>query len=306
MNHLGISGGGTKIAGLFGATEVLMKEKGYKPDVISGISAGAILSVPLALGKFDQIKELVLKAKLSDFFSKPPVKQDGSFKLGAILRAISGKPYLGMQGNLEKTLAKVVSKQEFEAYKKDPNAPSCVVGTVNFKDAGRWYFDLKNDPLIDHAMFLKLVNASASLPIFTNGIEVKYDNQWLYLYDGGVRDHCPTAYMLERHPDYKDKISQTISIYSRPDQPEPEPFSDKNLITVLSSFVNITNIEVSKTDQWQELRLAKDKNIPIMQVFMPQIMRKVYDTDPSRLYELYQKARAEAEKKYPGNINFTT
>jgi predicted acylesterase/phospholipase RssA len=48
MKHLEISGGGTKIAGLFSVCESIIKERGYKPDIISRISGGALLSVPLA------------------------------------------------------------------------------------------------------------------------------------------------------------------------------------------------------------------------------------------------------------------
>ncbi len=41
MKHLGISGGGIKISGLFGAAEAIIAEKQYQPDITSGISAGA-------------------------------------------------------------------------------------------------------------------------------------------------------------------------------------------------------------------------------------------------------------------------
>ncbi|NNE78026.1 MAG: patatin-like phospholipase family protein, partial [Pricia sp.] len=60
MRHLGISGGGTKIAGLFGVAESIIYDRGYMPEVISGISAGAILALPLALGKREEIKTQVL------------------------------------------------------------------------------------------------------------------------------------------------------------------------------------------------------------------------------------------------------
>ncbi|MCG3165556.1 MAG: hypothetical protein POELPBGB_01324 [Bacteroidia bacterium] len=301
MNHLGISGGGTKIVGLFGAAEVLIVEKGYKPDVISGISAGAILSVPLALGKYDEIKDLVLNARLSDFFSEAPVSDTGGFKAGAIWKIITGKPYLGKQLNLEKTLSKVVRKEEFEAYKKDSSKPTCIVGTVNFYDASRWYFDLKNDPAITYDLFLKIVNASASLPVFTNGIQIRYNGKDLYLYDGGVRDHCPTAYMLEKHPDYGNKIKKSISIYSRPEEPSlpPDSFKDNNVLDILSRYIDIANIEVSKNDEWQEIRLARENSISLWQIYMPSIMKTVYDTDKGRLRKLYEEARRSALAVYP-------
>ena len=99
MKHLGISGGGTKIGGLFGVVETLYT-KGFTPDIISGISAGAILTVPVALGKFDQIRDLILNITLDDFFSKKPIKEKGSLTPGALWNALRGKPYLGKQENL--------------------------------------------------------------------------------------------------------------------------------------------------------------------------------------------------------------
>src|SRR5688572_29909699 len=113
MKHLGISGGGTKIAGLLGAAEVLLKEKNFKPDVIYGISAAAILSVPLVMHKFDAVKEIVLNLTLDTFFSECPVKDNGSIRLAAVLKAILRKPYLGKQGNLEKTIRNVISREDF-------------------------------------------------------------------------------------------------------------------------------------------------------------------------------------------------
>src|SRR5687768_7230011 len=131
MKHLGISGGGTKIAGLFGVAETLMIEKNFKPDVISGISAGAILSLPLALGKFDEVKKMVLSFTLKDFFSDPPVKENGKFTMGALWRVVTGKPYLGKQENLEKKLKAMISKEEFESYQIDNSKPTCIVGAVD-------------------------------------------------------------------------------------------------------------------------------------------------------------------------------
>lgn len=96
MKHLGISGGGTKIGGLYGAASVLMREKNYLPDVISGISAGAILSVPLAMGLFDELEKLLLHFSLKDFFSLPPIKDNGKIRTAnAIVRILNGDPYFG-------------------------------------------------------------------------------------------------------------------------------------------------------------------------------------------------------------------
>jgi predicted acylesterase/phospholipase RssA len=167
MKHLGISGGGTKIAGLFGVCESIIKERGYKPDIISRISAGALLSVPLALGKLEEIKKLVLNLKFDTFFNDSSVKNNGKIRaFNAIKKIIMGKHYLGKQKNLEKTLSELVSKDEFEDYKNDTSLPFVwlvrLIVVQNF-----FYINLKN---VSYENFLKYVNASASLPIYTPGI----------------------------------------------------------------------------------------------------------------------------------------
>jgi predicted acylesterase/phospholipase RssA len=59
MKIYNLSGGATKIGGLFAKSERIIKEFGYKPDVISGVSSGALLVLPIALGKWDELKYLI-------------------------------------------------------------------------------------------------------------------------------------------------------------------------------------------------------------------------------------------------------
>jgi predicted acylesterase/phospholipase RssA len=292
--HLGISGGGTKIAGLFGVAETLLIEKNFKPDVISGISAGAILSLPLALGKFNEVRKLVLNFTLDDFFSKKPVKQNGSFTLGALWRVITGEPYLGKQDNLEAKLKALISKDEYLAYQKDPTKPVCIIGAVDFITGGRKYFNLKN---VLYEDFPKVVNASSSLPIFTSGIKMKVEGVDTYLYDGGVRDHIGTAYVLG-DSEFKDQFDESISVFSRPEDFKvlPEEFTDKNVISILSRYVDITNVEVSKNDEFQIDELCTAKNIRNIKLFLPRVLKTVYDTDPERLKQIYQAGILEGMK----------
>jgi len=294
MKHLGISGGGTKIAGLFGVAETLLIEKNYKPDVISGISAGAILSLPLALGKFEEVKDMVLNLTLDDFFSEKPVKDNGSFTLGAIWRVVTGKPYLGKQGNLERMLRRVVSEAEFKAYQRDATRPACIVGTVDFLTGARKFFDLRK---VSYSEFPRVVNASASLPIFTMGIKMKVNGENAYLYDGGVREHIGTAYILEES-EYTGKISESVSVFSRPEDYKvlPEDFDDKNVVAVLSRYVDITNVEISKNDEYRIDAICGANGIRNTKLFLPRVMKSVYDTDPSRLRKIYEAGRLEGRK----------
>jgi predicted patatin/cPLA2 family phospholipase len=299
MKHLGISGGGTKIAGLFGVAETLMIEKQFKPDVISGISAGAILSLPLALGKFNEVRKLVLNFTLDDFFSKPPVQPNGKFTLGALWRMIVGDPYLGKQGNLEKKLKALISEEEYIAYQNDNAKPACVVGAVDFITGSRKFFNLKKTSYED---FPRVVNASSSLPIFTNAIKMQVDGEKTYLFDGGVRDHIASLWIMEdEDSEFKGKISETVNVYSRPEDFKvlSDEFDDKNVISILSRYVDITNVEISKTDEVLINAFCKREGISFTNLYLPRVMKSVYDTDPGRLNKIYNEGLKEG-RKYQG------
>ena len=303
MKHLGISGGGTKIAGLFGVAESIIYDRGYIPDIISGISAGAILALPLALGKREEIRQQVLNISLDDFFEVSPIHTNGKIKtLNAVWKLIRGKHYLGDQKNLEKTLAKMVSRAAFEAYKIDKSKAICVVGSVDFYTGARLYINLKT---VSYENFLKFVNASASIPIFTPGIAMNgpisdFENETiafpkLLLFDGGVRDHSPTNKIISSEkPDFQ--VSETTSIFSRPDDIRdiisPKNFTPKNLLSILERYIEISNAEISKNDEVQEKNTVQNKGIIDHGTFyLPRIMQGVYDVNKTRLMELYEAAK---------------
>lgn len=304
MKHLGISGGGTKIAGLFSAAETILVEKNYQPDIISGISAGAILSLPLALKRYDAIRELVLNFNLHTFFSEAPIKENGKFRMwNALKNIVLGNPYLGRQEALEKTIRTVVSEADFAEYQTNDTYPVCIVGAVDFYSGRRVFVNLKTIPSLELA--LKFINASASLPLFTNGIEInvpfvdfegKAINDKVYLYDGGIRDHSPTAKVLSSSI---FSVTESCTIFSRPKNNEilnPADFKPTSVLPVLERYVEITNTEVSKNDELLEKRIIEEKGIYNHgTVFLPKIMEGVYDVNHEHIQEIYQAGMVQAQ-----------
>jgi predicted acylesterase/phospholipase RssA len=304
MKHLGISGGGTKISGLYGAAEVILLDKKYSPEIISGISAGALLSVPLALGKFEIIKEKVLNFDLKTFFNVPPIKPNGKIRIwNAIKKIIGGKHYLGEQFNLEKTLSDVVNREDYEDYQNNDEYPICIVGSVDFYTGGRVYVNLKEKE-ISYEKFLKFVNASASIPVFTSGIRINepfkdfegniIDDEVL-LYDGGVRDHSPSSKILESNI---FNIKESSTIFSRPDDYKvlPKDFIPKNILEILNRNIDISLVEVSKNDEYKENQVINEKNIvKHTTIYLPRVMDNFYDVDKDKLKQLYEKGRLLAQ-----------
>jgi len=288
MKHLGISGGSTKIAGLAGAAYELIENFKYKPDIISGISAGSILALPIVFKKWDMIEQTVKNLKLSDFFSIPPVNDSGKFTFRAILRIIFGKESLGSEKNLLKKLKEFISEEEFLYYKMNNDMPVVYIGSVDFATGGRRYFNLKD---LDYYTFLHVTLASASIPIFCESVTLKVQQTQTYLFDGGVRDHIGTAWIIQNIKN----ITESVSIYSRPeDYKTDQNWTPGNVLTVLERYVDITNVEISKSDEILEDLLCEKYNIKQTKIFLPKILTSLYDVDPTRLTALYNAGRQSA------------
>jgi NTE family protein len=290
MKAANLSGGGTKITEEFGAIYGLHK-LGFYPDIISGVSAGSVLSVPYALRRFDKMREILLNFTLRAFFKKPPVNNKGQITLGAKIRAIRGEITLGDQSNLVKTLSEVISKDDFRHYQEGRYAV-CVVEAIDFRTGKKEIFNLKHTDTT-YEKYLEYVLASSSIPIFTYPVRV--GNK--ILYDGGVRDHIASEYVLNNFD-----VTECISIYSRPQDYKVEDihWNPKNILDVLERTFEIINIEISKNDEKIEKVLCKEKNIPLTQIFLPKIMKSVYDTNKDRLYQSYITGIEVATKTYKG------
>jgi|GEM_PF-380619 len=317
LKHLGISGGGTKIAGLYGAAETIIFSKGYRPDIISGISAGAILAVPLAMAMKKpelraKIRKMVLNPTMKQIFDIPPTNQKGKLRIfNAILRLVCGKSSFGSQANLKKTLGALITEELFHEYVSDEDFPICIVGTVDFYTGKNFYFNLKEQT---YSNFLELVNASASLPIFTTGyafdgvlkdFEGKSStNSKALLFDGGVRDHSPTQRILKSTM-FKSKIAETGTIFSRPkllkDILNPNNFKAGKIMSILSRYVEITNAEVSKNDEQNEQRLIQASGGKIFDhgiVYLDRVMDEVYEVDAQKAHSLYYASIRTAQNQW--------
>ena len=283
---LNISGGATKIAGLAGSIDYIINNYGYKPTDITGVSSGAILTLPIAMGKWDEIRSLTTSFTLDDIFDKKPVNKNNKISLNAILRVISGKKSFGTQNNLKKTLSKIITPLDYFHYQNDKKYPDCYIGSVDFKTGSRKVFNLKNR-LISYDDYLELVNSSASIPL---AVEPVYFNESI-LYDGGVRNHILSTWSLENI----ENIDSSISVFSRPQDIKDilgNEWNPKNIIDVFNRYIAITNIEISKSDEENERLLVellskKGENITLNQVFTPYLIKELYDTDPNKLTELY-------------------
>jgi predicted acylesterase/phospholipase RssA len=289
MKVYNLSGGATKIGALFAKSERIIKEFGYRPDIITGVSSGALLSLPIALGKWDQLKSLVLSITPDDIFDNKPVNKKGQITFKGVWRLLLGKPSLGTQNNLYLKLSSLVTEKDFYKY-VNGDYPKIYVGVVNFNTGG---FELIDISSCTYDQYLDYTMASASIPFAVEGVEINGD---IY-FDGGVLHHTCTNELIRK---YKDKITHCITVFSRPKTIDTsyELFSQIDITQVLKQYEYITTSFTSLNDQKIEKELCKQYKIKNLQVFSPKVLKSLYDTDPDRLKELYVRSYNIEDKKY--------
>ncbi|MBL4624285.1 MAG: patatin-like phospholipase family protein [Flavobacteriales bacterium] len=296
MQALSLSGGSTKIAGIAGAAVTICQIHGYHPKYITGISAGSIIAVPLAMGMFDEIKTLTTTITSEMVFKINPLNRKGKPSGRGLRRAIVGCQSLGVQ-NLKATLSKIITPDIFAEYKNGPEYAKCYLGAVEFRTGAKHYFDVKKGT---HQDYLNAMAASASIPVFVESVPINgvtTHNQrkigqgfWM---DGGTRDHVGSHWLMKQ----KDDITEHISVYSRPKDfklPDETKWVPGGVVSMLTRSLDILNTEKSKNDEFMENVVAKANNIKTRQVFLDISETIGYDMDPVKLRGWYNKAVTNA------------
>jgi predicted acylesterase/phospholipase RssA len=303
MKILNISGGGTKIIGEFGAAEALYEEHGWKADVITGISAGAIIALPIAMGKFAETKELLMKLKYSHFFKHVPVKKDGSLRIWSIVRfALKWMTFqkpraIGDFVNVEKTLKELISLEEFQMWQQNSRT-DVWVGSVSFSDGSRQYHNLRE---MSYAMAMTAIRASASIPVFCQPVK-QFDNhsgKYHWTYDGGVRDFIASVWVLEHYG--ADNVTETVDIFSKPMDNKVLEYDNKrvnSLVKVFMAVITIMQVEISKNDEGESEAIGENAGVQMWAVYLPNVLYHVYDIDHVRLKRLYQYGYREGKNLF--------
>lgn len=280
-----LSGGGTKFIGHVASTEVLINEYKYTPDIIVGVSAGAIASVPIALGLWNEIRHIGLNLNICDFYDKEPVKENGDLRIDRTALAIlKGRNYIGLQ-NVTKLVKSVITKEIFKEYKNGDYA-ECFSMTVSLKDGEKHFRNIKE---MTYDEYLISMEETSAIPIMTKTINGEF-------VDGGIFDHNPCFSFLETYKDKYD-IDEVYSIYTRPKIERLEKKKwDKNIITTFGRILEAFMMETSKNDEIGSKYFCLYNKIKLTQLFMPRIMHGFYDVDKDRLTELYCQTMEKTRK----------
>lgn len=289
MRHLGISGGSTKISGLAGAIETLILEKQYVPDIISGISAGAIIALPIALGLWEDLIRVTTSFTLDTIFSKKPLDENGGITLSGVRRILSGRESIGEHYNLVEVLKELISPELFEEYTTNDKYPPVWIGAVDFATYETQFFNIKNVSFID---YLKIVLGSSAIPVYTPSSKL----DGMFLFDGGTVFHIATPWILTNVPG----ITESVSVYARPEKYENldidwEPTS---MFSVAKRYVEMNLVNASRMNETLEDLLCEKMSIKHFKIFLPIRLDNMYDVNKQQIINMYNIGKLSVEKYY--------
>lgn len=276
MKLLNISGGATKAIQLAVASIEVYKR--WKPDIIAGVSAGAIIALPLALGMFDLLIQESLDIKPDEMFKVRPTNKKGKITLHGWMRAISGviqtketdKYSFGIQ-DTRHFIKNFITEEMFNSYKANKELPDILVLTVNVTYGCPIVYNLKT---LNYLQAIEAIEKSCHIPIMTDAIEDEVD--------GGLWAHCPEWYLLHNNI---LKPSEVISIYSREEifKVKKSTKWKENVFENITRTLQLFNIALSTCGQGLAKWYCIANNIKHLQLFCPQVLEETYEFDESKL-----------------------
>lgn len=245
MKALVLGGGSLKGAWQVGAIQAVL-ETGFKPDMIYGISAGALNASFMVNEAGDQyfknqkIDWDVVNKKLINFWieniTKPEdigvLKSKWTLGIDTILSRFDG---LLDTNPLHEKLKKHI---DLTTLRRSPIALK--VGTVNINTGLMHYAD----PLEQH--FLDYLRASSSLPIIMPAIQIGGDHRNAFL-DGGLREVVPIKKAIE------DGATEIYTIATHSKFRPMEPINYRSLFSLIERIKDISVNQFENNDlEWAE------------------------------------------------------
>jgi predicted acylesterase/phospholipase RssA len=288
------SGGATKFISLIEGNRTLIEDFNVKPTDICGISSGAIAAIISAIGMikdglFKNAIQIGLTLKINQLFEVSPIKDNGSLKiLNVLWRVLSGESSFGVQ-NIKHFFETTVNEKDFQNFQNSEITPNVWVMAVRPKDFKRGFWNLK-DKKINYKTALKILSASAHIPIYSQPVQIDENDKTDLWLDGGLRNHNPSPKFIDM---FGKNIETLYSLYTRKNQIDSntELDWDKNVLTVLTrTMLGMLN-EISKRDSQFEVLMSEKLGFNLKQFFYPSdILSSMYDTDETKLKQLYTEA----------------
>lgn len=221
-----LSGGGARGAFQCGAEKYAREEKGYKWDIIAGVSVGALNASMLAMEKFDRLFEIWNTISDKQVYT-------GGFNLWSGFKLLFGARSFYGNEPLHHLL-----EQEFEP---DKFKIELHVGSVSLV-SGQYVQFRPGDPNFDEAVL-----ASTVMPIIWTPLDVTPQNTSMV--DGGVRNISPLGDIIDEDP------TEIVIINCNPVAYAPLPSPPKDIVKIGERTLDIMLNEIFRNDLEEFLRI---------------------------------------------------
>jgi NTE family protein len=224
-----LSGGGAKGAFQFMAEKYAREVKGYRWDIIAGVSVGALNGTMLAMEKYQRLEDVWQNISNDQVYR-------GKLNLWALLRIAFGAKSVYSNDPLWALL-----QQEYQPEKIKVDLR---IGVVSLK-TGEYLSFRPSDP-----GFVRAVLASTAIPVVWEPVRVS--EKYQEMVDGGVRNVSPLGDVLDSDPD------EVVVINCGPDAPPKLNRPLGNALDIGIHALEVALNEISVTDVREFLRINRN------------------------------------------------
>lgn len=221
-----LSGGGAKGAFECGAEKYAREEKGYRWDLIAGVSVGALNGSMLAMEKFDRLFQIWNTISDDQVYT-------GGFNLWSGFKLLFGAKSFYGNAPLRRLLEKEFEPDKFKVDLR--------VGSVSLM-SGEY---VKFKP--DMPNFSQAVLASTVMPIIWEPLYIS--PQYPSMVDGGVRNISPLGDILDDDP------QEIVIINCSPEAYNPLPSPPGDILKIGLRTLDILLNEIFRNDLQEFLRI---------------------------------------------------
>lgn len=192
MKLLSVNAPFERFAPALGATESLIYNNGYKPNIICTTSAAAFFMLPLVIGRRRQLVDLSINLAPDDWYDFTPFNNKGGLKKRSLWRLFWGRKSLTTNRVVSKYVDNLVGREGFDFY-KSPDFPSIIVTLTKAETGATRHFDLKK---VTYNEYRDIVMASCARPQLTKPVVVNNEN----MIDGMVGFNSSVTFMYRQLP----------------------------------------------------------------------------------------------------------
>lgn len=266
MRVTGTSGGAFYIRALANAVFLSDSVFGYKAGAYIGTSSGAIISFVASVLGVKKMWAAAQSINPLEAISGSPFDTDGNVTIWAKARAVFGG--FPVKQSVTPILQKIVTKGDFEAWKRRSGAAKCFITTANLDKGKRCIINLAECSYSDAFLWIE---ASCAMQKIVKPVLCPDD---CYHWDGGQYDHNPTHCIFE-----KLEVSQVLSVNSRPEHWEPKERNMKGvgLFGCIGRDEELGSVEKANNDRLQLLDNCRKSGINPIEVFIERVLKHPYD-----------------------------